>query len=104
MHRLRVERPNGMWRTFVMGVVLAGVLAGCSWSGQALQSRISRHVLERQIAKSQGAKTVCSRHTKDGSHWGCLVGDGMDPECYVIDVSERGKWSIEDAPRSCHYP
>jgi hypothetical protein len=94
-----------MMRSVLLLLGLCGVLAGCSWgSRDDAHPRISPHALESKIAKAHGVRTVCSRHTKDGRHWGCLVGDGMDPECYVIDVSESGKWSIEDKPRSCHYP
>src|SRR5690349_15315637 len=36
MHRLRVERPAGMWRSVAIGLVLAGLLAGCSWDGSGV--------------------------------------------------------------------
>jgi hypothetical protein len=66
--------------------------------------RIERADLVRQVSAKYHAKTFCSRQSKDGSRWGCLVGDPPDPECYVVDVSPDGSWKTEDAPPACHYP
>ena len=116
-----------MRRIVGIAVVHAGVLAGCNdtrsgagCSGNGASQgncgyvmepssasnglRINQLVLQRQIHAVRGVKVLCRPHNADGSHWGCLVGDGMDPECHVVDVDEQGHWSFEDRPRSCHYP
>ena len=92
-----------MWRSVAIGVVLVGLLAGCSWGGGEAQARISRHVLEAKIRQVEGAAVRCSRHKAVGSRWACVVGDGLDPECHVVDV-DNGGWSYEDRPAVCRFP
>jgi hypothetical protein len=106
------ERPRGMWRSVLLGVVLAGLLAGCSLgNGVATQepdvtgSRVTRADLVAKVsAANHGVETRCSRHSPDGSRWACVVGDGMDPEYYVIDVDAFGSWKTEQRPTVCQYP
>ena len=101
-----------MWRSVLLGAVLAGLLAGCSLgNGVATQepdvtgSRITRADLVAKVsAANHGVETRCSRHSPDGSRWACVVGDGMDPECYVIDVDAHGSWKTEDEPAVCRFP
>jgi hypothetical protein len=103
-----------MWRSVLLGVVLAGVLAGCSLgNGVAAQQpdvtgsglRIAQGDLVAQVsAANYGIKTRCSNHSRNGSRWACIVGNGMDPECYVVDVEADGSWKTEDAPPVCRFP
>src|SRR6478672_5282859 len=65
-----------MWRSVASGVVLVGLLAGCSWAGGEAQARISRHVLEAKIRQVEGVAVRCSRHKADGSRWACVVPTG----------------------------
>jgi hypothetical protein len=90
----------------ILAVLAVLLLAASGCLGDSSSGlRISRSQLVRQVRHANhGALTVCNRHAKDGSHWGCLVGDPPDPECYVIDVAQDGSWKIEDQPRLCHYP
>jgi hypothetical protein len=109
-----VWRPSEMWRSVLLGVVFAGVLAGCGLgNGAATQQpdvtggglRITRaDLVARVSAANYGVETRCSRHSKDGSRWACVVGDGMDPECYVVDVQKDGTWMTEDRPAVCRFP
>jgi hypothetical protein len=55
-------------------------------------------------ATNHGVETRCSRHSRDGARWACVVGDGMDPECYVVDVQTNGSWKTEDRPSVCRFP
>src|SRR5438876_12250478 len=100
-----------MWRTVLLGVVLAGVLAGCSLGGGSGAGsangglRITQADLVPNLsAANYGAKTLCSRHSEDGSRWACIVGEPPDPDCYVIDVNADGSWKIEDRAPVCRYP
>ena len=101
-----------MWRSVFLGAVLAGVLAGCSLgNGVATQQpdvtgglRTTRADLVAMVsAANYGVETRCSRHSRDGSGWACVVGDGMDPECYVVDVQTNGTWKTEDGPPVCRF-
>ena len=92
---------------------MAGLLAGCSLgNGVATQRpdvtgslRITRADLVAKVrAANHGVETRCSRHSRNGSRWACLVGDGMDPECYVVDVQTNGSWNAEDRPTVCRFP
>jgi hypothetical protein len=99
-----------LWRGVLLGVVLAGVLAGCSLGGGSDRAtsgglRVTRADLVAKVSVANyGTKTRCSRHSKDGSRWACVVGDGMDPECYVVDVEADGSWKTEDRPPVCRFP
>jgi hypothetical protein len=99
-----------MWRGVLLGFVVAGVLAGCSLGGGSGGGtnggvRITQGGLVAKVkAANYGVKTRCSRHSEDGSRWACAVGDGMDPECYVIDVDANGSWKIDQRATVCRYP
>jgi hypothetical protein len=79
-------------------------MGGTSADTTSQHQRITQAKLTRAVSKAKGATTYCSRHAKDGSRWACLVGDGMDPECFVIIVSADGHWREQDQPRVCRYP
>jgi hypothetical protein len=83
---------------------LALVASGCLGDSGS-DVRISQNDLIRQVsAANYGVKTACSRKSEDGSRWVCVVGDGMDPECKVVDVDSDGSWKTEDRPPVCQYP
>jgi hypothetical protein len=101
-----------MCRSVLLGIVVAGLLAGCTLgNGVATQQpdvtgrlRITRADLVAKVsAANDGFETRCSRHSRNGSHWTCVVGDGMDPECYVVDETNRS-WKTEDRPPRVYFP
>jgi hypothetical protein len=93
-----------MHKAFAWFAALALVMAGCIGDSSG-GLRISQKDLIHQVsAANDGVKTRCSRHSDDGSRWACVVGDGMDPECKVVDVDKTGSWRTEDRPAVCRYP
>jgi hypothetical protein len=87
----------------VLALAASGCLGGSSsTAGNSL--RITRAALVREVGAAYGEKTLCSRHSRDGSRWACLVGDGMDPECRVIQVDGDGHWREQDMPPVCRFP
>jgi hypothetical protein len=93
-----------MHKALAWSTALAIVAAGCIGSSSS-GLRISQKVLTHQLsAANDGVKTRCSRQSDDGSRWTCVVGDGMDPECKVVDVAKTGSWTTEDRPPVCQYP
>jgi hypothetical protein len=55
-----VGRPRGMWRSILLGMVLAGVLAGCSLGGAAVSTRGGLPAT-RQYVVSGGHKVPLER-------------------------------------------
>jgi hypothetical protein len=94
-------------KTAVVLIVLALSASGClggssSTAGKSL--RITHAKLVREVGAAYGEKTLCSRRSRDGSRWTCLVGDGMDPECRLITVDGDGHWREQEMPPVCRFP
>ena len=88
----------------LLALASMGCIGGTSAGTTSTHQRITQAQLTNAVSKAKGATTYCSRHATDGSRWACLVGDGMDPECFVILVSPDGHWREQNQPRVCQYP
>ena len=93
-----------MCKAFAWFAVLALVVAGCIGDASSGLRISQKHLTQQVSAANYGVKTRCSRQSDDGSRWTCVVGDGMDPECKVVDVDKSGSWRTEDRPPVCRYP
>jgi hypothetical protein len=88
----------------LFAVATTGCIGESSGGTTGPHQRITQAQLTDRVSKAKGATAHCSRHNADGSRWACLVGDGMDPECFVILVSPDGHWREQDQPPVCQYP
>ena len=88
----------------LLALATTGCIGGTSSGTTSAHQRITQAKLANAVSKAKGATTYCSRHADDGSRWACVVGDGMDPECFVILVSPDGHWREQDQPPVCQYP
>ena len=90
--------------TTLLALATTGCIGVPSPGAASPHQRITQAKLTNAVSKAKGATTYCSRHSSDGSRWACLVGDGMDPECFVILVSADGRWREQNQPPVCQYP